>query len=78
MVRFDSLRLLLFFVAAKGLDPEYLDVKTGYLYGELNVKIDRRLREGYRYGNQVAPLKRYIYGLKQSSIEWYSRLTVHR
>jgi hypothetical protein len=77
VVPFDSLRLLLSIVAANSFVPQQLDVKAAFLYGELKETIYMRLSEGYTDGNKVAHLKKCTYGLKQSSREWYSRLTVH-
>jgi hypothetical protein len=75
VVRFDSLHLLLSIVAVNSFVPQQLDIKAAFLYGELKETIYMYLPEGYRDGNKVAHLKRYIYGLKQSPREWYSHLT---
>jgi hypothetical protein len=77
MIRFDSLYLHLSIVAVNGFFPEQLDVKATVLYSELKETIYMRRPEGYKDSNKVAPLKRCIYGLKQSPREWYSCLATH-
>jgi hypothetical protein len=73
-VRFDSLRLLLAISACRGWKPRQLDIKTAFLYGVLKEEIYMQLPEGSKEEGMVAKLKRCIYGLKQSSREWYFRL----
>lgn len=74
VVRFDSMRLLLAIAAVKGWRPRQLDVKTAFLYGILKEEVYMQLPEGSRQTGMVAKLKRCLYGLKQSSREWYLRL----
>lgn len=74
VVRFDSMRFLLAISASKGWKPRQLDVKTAFLYGILKEEVYMHLPEGSREDGKVARLKRCLYGLKQSSREWYFRL----
>lgn len=74
VVRYDSMRLLLAISAANGWRPRQLDVKTAFLYGVLREEVYMHLPEGHREQGKVARLKRCLYGLKQSSREWYFRL----
>lgn len=60
-------RLVLSIVAVKDLHLEQLDVKTTFLYGELDEEIDMVQLEGvscYRKENLICKLKRSLYGLK--------------
>ena len=71
---YDSLLLLLTLSAHYDWKPVQLDVKSAFLYGELNETIYLELPEGYRQGDKVWKLQKCIYGLKQSPREWYARL----
>ena len=51
-----------------------MDVKTAFLYGELEETINMKQPEGYiQEGkeNKVCILNKYLYGLKQSPRLWY-------
>src|SRR5690606_25365898 len=74
VVRFDSMRLLLAISASKRWKPRQLDVKMAFLYGFLKEEVYMQLPEGSRENGKCALLQRCIYGLKQSSREWYFRL----
>ena len=74
VARYDSLRLLLAITACRKWRTRQLDVKTAFLYGVLKEVVYMQLPEGCREDDKVALLKRCIYGLKQSSREWYFRL----
>ncbi|GJV09848.1 retrotransposon protein, putative, ty1-copia subclass [Tanacetum coccineum] len=58
---------------------EQLDVKTTFLYGNLNETIYIRQPPGFEEatGNKVCLLKKSLYGLKQSSRQWYKRFDVY-
>ena len=76
MVRFASLRAILAFVAKQDLELVQMDVKTAFLHGELEEEIYMDQAEGFRSKGQeakVCRLKHSIYGLKQSSRQWYLR-----
>jgi hypothetical protein len=77
VVRFDSMRLLLAISASKRWKPRQLDVKTAFLYGILKEEVYMQLPEGSREDGKCALLKRCIYGVKQSSREWYFRLVTY-
>jgi hypothetical protein len=70
VVRFDSLRILLAISANRKWRPRQLDVKTAFLYGHLKDEIYMRLPLGSRIDGKVCKLKRCLYGLKQSPLEW--------
>jgi hypothetical protein len=75
VVRFDPLRLLHALAAHHGWMPQQLDIKATFLYSRLSETIYMRLPEGCRENNKVAKLHKFLYGLKQSPREWYSRLS---
>jgi hypothetical protein len=56
------------------LELHQLDVKTTFLNGELKKDIYMIQPEGFEqdeHEEKVYKLKRYLYGLKQSSRQWY-------
>jgi len=76
VVKFTSIRLLLAIVARLDLELHQMDVKTAFLNGELNEEIYIEQPVGFVVKGQekkVCKLKRSIYGLKQSSRQWYLR-----
>jgi hypothetical protein len=74
VVRFDSLCLLHTLAAHNGWTPQQLNIKSAFIYRCLSETIYMRL-PGRRENNKVAKLHKYLYGLKQSPREWYSRLS---
>ena len=63
-------------VVAHDMELEQLDIKTAFLHGELNEQIYMKQSEGFIVEGkeyQVCLLKRSLYGLKQSSRQWYKR-----
>ncbi|KAJ8736818.1 hypothetical protein PYW07_000089 [Mythimna separata] len=76
VVNTTSVRLLLSIAAQKGLQLKQFDVKTAFLYGELNEDIFMEVPLGYDYGeNKICKLKKSLYGLKQAPLMWNKRLT---
>ncbi|KAK4390355.1 Retrovirus-related Pol polyprotein from transposon TNT 1-94 [Sesamum angolense] len=76
VVRFASVRLILAIVAHLDLELFQMDVKTAFLNGELDEEIYMDQPEGFQemgLKRKVCRLKRSIYGLKQSSRQWYYR-----
>jgi hypothetical protein len=76
VVRFASVRLILAIVANLNLELYQMDVKTAFLNGELDEEIYMDQPVGFVAKGQerkVCKLKRTIYGLKQSSRQWYLR-----
>lgn len=76
VVRFASIRLLLALVAHLDLELVQMDVKTAFLNGTLGEEIYMDQPIGFVSKGQedkVCRLKRSIYGLKQSSRQWYFR-----
>ena len=73
VVRYESIRILLAIAAKDDLEIAKFDVKTAFLYGELQEEIYMQQPEGYIKGNGrqlVCELLRSLYGLKQSPRCW--------
>ncbi|CAK9809135.1 Retrovirus-related Pol polyprotein from transposon TNT 1-94 [Anthophora quadrimaculata] len=73
-VRYDSIRLLLSVAVQNNLKIIQLDVKTAFLYGELEETIFMTPPEGLVYEkNMVCKLNKSLYGLKQAPRCWNSK-----
>lgn len=73
VARFESIRTLLALAALEDWDVEALDVKTAFLYGDLDEEIYMEQPEGFvekGKENHVCLLRKAIYGLKQASRTW--------
>ena len=69
----DTLRMILSFVAVYDLEMHQLDIKTAFLYGELDEEIYLEQPEGFIKNGQehmVCRLHKCLYGLKQASRVW--------
>jgi len=76
VVRIASIRLILAIVAYMDLELFQMDVKTAFLNGELDEEVYMDQPVGFEAKGderKVCRLKRSIYGLKQSSRQWYLR-----
>ena len=76
IVKHSSIRVLLALVAMYDLELEQLDVKTAFLHGELEEQIYMEQPHGFEVDGKedhVCLLKKSLYGLKQSSRQWYKR-----
>ena len=74
VVKHTSIRMLLAIIVQFDLELEQMDVKTLFLYGELEEKIYMKQPESYILKgkeNKVCLLKKSLYGLKQSLRQWY-------
>ena len=74
VVRFLSIRLILSLVAHMDLELFQMDVKTAFLNGDLDEEIYMQQPVGFitpGQENKVCKLRKSIYGLKQSSRQWY-------
>lgn len=76
VVKFTSLRSIIAMAAAEGLHMKQFDVKTAFLYGDLDEEIFMKQPQGYEDGSEnVCKLKRSLYGLKQASRVWNKKFT---
>ena len=61
--------------AAKRWDIRQVDVKSAYLYGDLDEEIYMKPPPNYEVPNgNVLHLKKALYGLKQAGRQWYKSL----
>jgi hypothetical protein len=75
--RLNSLRALISFAAANGLDFQQLDVKTAFLNADLDEEVYLSIPQGVSLDKKqkCLKLKKAIYGLKQAPLAWYNRLS---
>lgn len=75
--RLNSLRALISYAAAHGLDFHQLDVKTAFLNADLNEEVYLLIPQGINLDRKKKCLKlnKAIYGLKQAPLAWYNRLS---
>jgi hypothetical protein len=74
VVKMNSIRTILSFVAVEDLHPEQLYIKTTFLHGDLEEEIYMQQPHGYEVKgkeNLVCRLKKSLYGLKQAPRQWY-------
>ena len=77
VVWFETVRMMLALTALKDWHISGLDVKTAFLYGELDEELYMEQPEGFKIPGQqhkVMRLKRAIYGLKQAALAWWKAL----
>jgi len=75
VARLELLRLLLSISINRGYTIRQLDVKSAFLYGDIDIETYLELPEGYRKPGKVWKLNKAIYGLKQSPCLWFQHLT---
>jgi hypothetical protein len=77
VVRFETVRMMLALAALEDWYITGLDVKTAFLYGELDEELYMEQPEGFKAKGQehkVLRLLRAIYGLKQAALAWWKAL----
>jgi hypothetical protein len=77
VARFETVRLLLSIAALEDWEIEVLDVKTAFLFGELDEEIYMEQPQGFVKKGQekkVCHLLKAIYGLKQAALQWNKAL----
>eukprot|EP00873_Tetraselmis_striata_P025534 jgi/Tetstr1/445798/TSEL_033444.t1 len=72
VVKLSTLRTCLTVAAARGMHIHHIDIETAFLNASLKEEIYMRQPKGAEDGtDNVLPLLKSIYGLKQASREWY-------
>lgn len=77
VVKLTSTRVLMALAAQNNLRLHQMDVKTPFMNGLLDEEVNMSLPEGLNISsekNMVCKLNKSIYGLKQSSRQWYQRI----
>jgi hypothetical protein len=77
VVQFEMVRLMIVLATLKNWHITGLDIKTAFLYGELDEELYMEQPEGFKVKGQegkVLRLKRAIYGLKQAALAWWKAL----
>lgn len=77
VVRYSTIRILLALAAQYDLEIEHLDVKTAFLYGDLEEIVFMDQPEGFikkETENKVYRLNKAVYGLKQAAKSWYEKI----
>jgi Reverse transcriptase (RNA-dependent DNA polymerase) len=77
VVRYESVRLIVALAALQHWHMSSIDVKTAFLYGELDEELFMEQPEGFKKKGQehkVFRLKRALYGLKQAALQWWRAL----
>ena len=80
VARWDTIRAIIALAAHKRWHVFQLDVKSAFLYGELNEEIFVEQPQEYEKKGEehkVYRLKKALYGLKQAPRAWYSRIEAY-
>ena len=78
VIHYEIACLFLAVTALKNWDIHSVDIKTTYLYGDLNKKIYMKQFKDFRLSNKekkVWKLHKALYGLKQASLSWWQTIT---
>lgn len=75
VVNSSSLRTLFAMATKRREHIVKFDIKTAFLYGDLNEQIFMELPKGYKLANKICRLNKALYGLKQAPLRWNQRFT---
>ena len=74
VVSTEALRTLIAYSAMKNFKFMTFDVKTAFLYGNIQENLYMKMPEGYDVDGKICKLKKALYGLKQAPAMWNQRL----
>jgi len=75
VAKYTTIRALLALAAAADWEIHQMDVKTAFLYGDLDEQVFMEVPEGIDAdGNTVCEVRKSLYGLKQAPRIWYQKL----
>ena len=77
VMRYKSVHLIVALAALQQWHMSSVDVKTAFLYGELDEELFMEQPEGFKckgHEHKVFHLKRALYGLKQAALQWWQAL----
>jgi hypothetical protein len=80
VARMETIQLVVALAAQRGWAIYQLDVKSAFLYGELNEEVFLEQPCGYvqkEHEHKVYKLKKALYGLKQAPRAWYCRIEAY-
>jgi len=75
VIEHSTLRNIFAIAIARNCKMITFDVKTAFLYGELEDVIFMYPPEGYNYKNKILKFKKAIYGLRQAPLKWNMKFT---
>lgn len=77
VAKMTTVRCLLTVAMARGWGLHQMDVSNAFLHGELNEEVYMEVSQGYKVPakGMVCRLKKSLYGLRQASRNWYSKLS---
>lgn len=77
MAKMTTVSCLLTVAVAKGWDLHQMDMSNVFLHGELDEEVYMDIPQGYKVPKKgmVCCLKKSLYGLRQASRNWYSKLS---
>lgn len=75
VVNTTTLRLLFAIAARRNWNIQTLDIKTAFLYAELDEPIYMKIPDGYNQPGKVCVLQKSLYGLRQAPCQWNKRFT---
>lgn len=70
VVKYNTVRTVLSIFAVENLEMIQFDVKTAFLFGDLEETIYMEPPLGFEIDNRVCLLKKSLYGLKQAPRQW--------
>nr|GFB09022.1 putative RNA-directed DNA polymerase [Tanacetum cinerariifolium] len=77
VARWDTIRTILAFAAQQGMKVHQLDIRSAFLYGELEETVFVEKPQGFEIQGmeeKVNRLRKALYGLKQAPRAWYGRI----